>query len=306
MKQITQQLWSSTSINDISALLKNPPQWVAPLWWASALEIAELLKKSEQSWVTSEQISAQIATLLKAGNTNTTTPNTLQITPPDPSTLASNNPIAKKLQERAKSKSLAVAVVADKQELDDKICNVVFDQIKTRSSMPWFTLSILVSLIFFFYPLIRLFAYFYAGFLSVIYMLLRQMWFISVVPEEKIVDTWVVWDWYQWSTILSTLAFESKVALQAKKQSSAQIAAQHATPPTPSRSQKSSSNINDVLGWLWGWDWWNDNHIVTANSPQDTNTWDIPPPPKKNDAPHIEFWDFGWNFDKKRERNPLD
>lgn len=289
-----------TSIADITAMLKNAPQWAQQFWWKSALEIAELLKKSTQWWQWAEQANTQLAALVKSSA------NTLQIKTPDPSTLASNNPIAKKLQDRAKNKALLSAAMWDKQELDDKICNVVFDQIKTRSTLPWFTLSILISLIFFFYPLIRLFAFFYAWFLSVVYMLLRQMWFITVVPEEKIVDTWVVWDGYTWNTILSTLAFQSKVALQvAKKWSPAQIA-QNATPPMQPTKSTGSSDINDVLGSFepqWWGAWWNDDsHIITANSPQDTDTVDLPPPQKKNESPHIDFGDFGWNFDKKPQR----
>jgi hypothetical protein len=101
--------------------------------------------------------------------------NTLEIKTPNPSTLASKNSIAEKLQQRAKNKQLITATVEDKQELDNKICNVVFDQIKTWSTLPGFALSILISLIFFFYPLIRLFAYFYAGFLSLVYMFLKNI-----------------------------------------------------------------------------------------------------------------------------------
>ena len=297
--QISTQLGWIASGNDATALVRQQ------LGGTSIADIAALLKNSPQWWQVSDDMAAQIATMLKSNA------NVLTIKTPDPSTLASNNPFAKRLQERAKNKLLISGTVGDKQELDNKICNVVFDQIKTRSTLPWFTLSILISLIFFFYPLIRLFTYFYAGFISLVYMLLRKMWFISVVPEEKIVDTRVVWNGYTWNTILSTLAVKSKIASQiAKKQSPAQIA-QNATPPMQPTKSTWPNNIDAVFEWFdlqWWGSWWNNpNHIITANSRQDKDTINLPPSSKQDIAPRINFGNFGWNFDKPPQRkNNLD
>lgn len=296
---VTSQLWSMVGVNPILT------QQITQQLWKSWVDINELLKKTTQSWQSPEQLTAQLNTLLQSNGKS------LQIKTPDPSTLASNNPIAKKLQDRVKNKWLLSTTVSDKQELDNKICNVVFDQIKTRSTLPWFTLSILLSLIFFFYPLIRLFLFFYAGILSVVYMILKQTWFISIIPEEKIVSTWVVWDGYQWNTLLSTLAFESKTDIKKVKKWSPADIAQHATPPKQPAKSTWSNNINDLLGWLeeqWWWSWWSDeHHIITPNWPQDNDPQDIPTAAKTSNSPHIELGAFGWNFDKKpRRKNDID
>jgi hypothetical protein len=58
--------------------------------------------------------------------------------------------------------SLVSKPLGDKQDLDGKICNVVFDQIKAWSTKPGFQISIILTLVFFFYPLARLFVYIFA------------------------------------------------------------------------------------------------------------------------------------------------
>lgn len=305
-KQVSNQMWTlpiwDMSSTDIISLLKSNPSSIQQMWWMSALEIAELLKNNTQWWKLSPEATQQLNNMMK-WNTNQ-----LVIKTPDSSTLASNNPIAKKLQERAKKNQIITSTLWDRQELDDKICNVVFDQIKAWSTFPGFTRSILLTLILFFYPLIRLSAFICSWVISIIYVILKNIGFISVIPEEKIVETRIVWDWYTGNTLLST------IALQPKKMSPAQIAAQNATPPTtpvqPPKINSTSNDINDVL-WSfesqWWGEWWWNQHIVTANSPQDIDTIDLPHPPKKNDSPHIDFGSFGWNFDTKvKKRSDID
>lgn len=293
--QISDQLWWDTWWNMSSMISKQ-------LGWKSVDEITAMIKSSMWWWELSWKSVEQIQQLLKQN------PNILNIKSPDTSTLASNNPIAKKLQDRLKNKQFISATVEDKQELDNKICNVVFDQIKLRSVLPWFTFSILLTLILFFYPLIRLATIVYAAVLTVVYTILKKTWFISVVPEEKIVETWVVWDWYQGSTILSAIAnmprkpTPTPQAPVKDNRSPVQKGAD-ALPPTMSASSQ-WWNINDMLGNMWWWEWWNDeDHIITANSPQDTDTTDIPPPQKKDNWPHVDFGSFWWTFWKKPVRN---
>ena len=79
-----------------------------------------------------------------------------------------------------------------KQNLDKKICNVVFDQIKDWYNKPWFKISILLTLVFFFYPLMRFFMVIYARVLSLVYTGLKKIGFIKTQPETITRDTWTI------------------------------------------------------------------------------------------------------------------
>lgn len=199
----------------------------------------------------------------------------------------------------------------NKQALDEKICDVVFTQIKDWSTKPGFKLSILLSLALFLYPLIRLIAFVYSLVLSVIYIILRQSWFISVVPEEKIVQTWVIGDNYQPHSLLASLAMQwrisprrAEVELKIREQQLKQITA---TDPVISQQAVQTTNkVNDILQdlqipapaqtpqWWWTWVSW-DDHIVTANSPQDQDTTNE----KKDNWSHVDFGSFWGNFWQK-------
>ncbi len=77
-----------------------------------------------------------------------------------------------------------------KQDLDKKICGVVFDQVKEWYEKPGFRISIFLTLVLFFYPLMRLFMFIYTGITSLIYLLLKKIWFITIEQEQVIRDTW--------------------------------------------------------------------------------------------------------------------
>lgn len=229
------------------------------------------------------------------------------------------NPLAQKMQEKQRSRlaNTTFAPLQDKQDLDNKICHVVFDQLKERSTKPGFRISIIISLFLFLYPIIRLFAYILSGIISVLYMFLKSIWFISVVPEERIVETWLVGDGYQANTILSTLSFEAKTKRQAERQAAKnametshirceEIWANltHIPEPTYTPPPK-ESDINSILSdtdiqntkwWKKWWGWTSGSDIIVANSPQDQDSWQEPPKPS---SPKIDFGSIGWNFGKK-------
>lgn len=79
-----------------------------------------------------------------------------------------------------------------KQNLDKKICNVVFDQITDWYNKPWFKISILLTLVLFFYPLMRFFMVIYARVLSLVYTGLKKIGFIKTQPETITRDTWTI------------------------------------------------------------------------------------------------------------------
>jgi hypothetical protein len=195
----------------------------------------------------------------------------------------------------------------NKQSLDEKICDVVFGQIKEWSTKPGFKISILLSLLFFLYPLGRLIAFVYSIILTILYTILRKTWFISVIPEERIIDTWTIDDGYQPQTLLARMAFantdKTPKAERVAKVVAAQEAARNATLPTVApQSKQQASNVNEIFwgdnnGW-WTGVWW-DDHIIIPNSPQDTNQWEQPLQAKKDAGSHIDFGSFGWNFGNK-------
>lgn len=82
--------------------------------------------------------------------------------------------------------------LTNKQDLDDKLCNVVFDQIKQRSLKPWFRFSIFLTLVLFFYPLLKFFTYIYSRILSGVYRLLRKAGFIRTVTQMEPTQRWEV------------------------------------------------------------------------------------------------------------------
>jgi hypothetical protein len=59
--------------------------------------------------------------------------------------------------------------LASKQDIDDKICNIVFEQIRERYKKPSFKLSIFLTLMLFFYPLIRFAAVIISAIFSFVY-----------------------------------------------------------------------------------------------------------------------------------------
>jgi hypothetical protein len=84
------------------------------------------------------------------------------------------------------------APLASKQDIDDKICNVVFSQIREWYKNPNFRLSIFLTLILFFYPLIRFAAFIVSALLSAFYHGLKKAWFIKTTQEQVIIEKWEV------------------------------------------------------------------------------------------------------------------
>ncbi len=90
-------------------------------------------------------------------------------------------------------KSLLLDTPLDtKQNLDKKICNVVFDQISDWYKKPWFKISILLTLVLFFYPLMRFFIVIYAGILSLIYSGLKRIGILKTQSETITKDSWIL------------------------------------------------------------------------------------------------------------------
>jgi hypothetical protein len=102
-------------------------------------------------------------------------------------TVASENPQVQGLLSSFKN-MLIDTPLESKQDIDGKICNVVFDQIKTRYKKQWFKLSVFLTLVLFFYPLIRFFVFILSCIFSVFYRWLKKAWFIKVVEEEVIIE----------------------------------------------------------------------------------------------------------------------
>ncbi len=186
--------------------------------------------------------------------------------------------------------SIVWSTLGDKQDLDGKICNVVFDQIRTWSTKPWFTFSIIISLIFFFYPLARLFAYIYAGIVALIFMLLRSAGFISVTPEEKIVSTWSVWnDDGRGHDILSMLQLKhrkEKGTYGINQGSRPLLGATDIKAPWTYSSPAEPTSKG-------GGGWAAVDHILEW----DASSEHAQIPSKKSD-----LWDFWWNFAKRIDR----
>lgn len=90
-------------------------------------------------------------------------------------------------------KSLLLDTPLDtKQNLDKKICNVVFDQISDWYKKPWFKISILLTLVLFFYPLMRFFIVIYSGILSLIYGGLKRIGVLKTQSETITKDSWIL------------------------------------------------------------------------------------------------------------------
>ncbi len=268
-KQVTNQLWNNLWW-DI------PPEFQKALWGISSID--ELKKQIDQSNnpIAKQLLQRNLQKIMTAQKQELITqPSRRGVTTWD-------------------STGIAKPQVIDKNDLDNKICTIVFDQINERSNAKWFRTSILITLLFFLLPVLRLFFTIYAVVLSIIYIILKQVWVITVVPEEKIVETRLVWDNYKWNTLLSTLAFQARAQQQvsAQKQATlhAKAVAEKATAPTIHTDEHSWKPIDDLL-WSIGTDKSTDTSSeINLDSilPSDSST--------KKDSWSIDFWSFWGNF----------